>query len=752
MIPYSELFEVELENHLEKLEDKFEYKRGTTTGLQMLNAPLSFDIETTSWKHKNGDQTLFLANMYVCMVSLDGMKISFRYWHEFQEFCEKISQFLFLGKNQRKRKKDRRFAKRCIVIYVHNLGYEFEFIRDMFTWESKPHIFAKTHSPIAVRSDLGIEFRCSYIASGLSLAKVGENLQTPIQKSGDLDYEKWRHNETPLTGKEWGYCETDLDIVDAWVQEQIDYYGSVFEIPYTNTGIVRRELKEHIATRGEEVTEAQRRKNIFAWNDANARHWKMTPNDYEALRLAFMGGYTHGTYRHFNRVIEMVTSYDFTSSYPAVMLMEKFPMGTPVKVDPKKFSIPRIYNELDNPQKNEYAYIVMAQFHGLRIRSDVADAPLSKSKAYIKLENGDWVKPKNDNQNMEIFNGRIISADTIATVATEQDLLIFRDAYEWDSVETIWVRRMIKNYLPIELFEVILDLYYKKNTLKGVVGKEQEYMRSKGMLNSVYGMCVTRKDKDTVSYFGDWDIEKGDTAEALAEAMEKYNKSIHTVHNFQSLFYAWGVWVTAYARRNLWTGIKAVGHDFVYADTDSIKIVNAENHQGYIEAYNEGVKAKLKKSFDHYKIPIEFACPDNKWIGVWDFDGFYTRFKHVGAKRYLVEYENGNMQLTCAGVQKKAGLAYLQKGSPDNTETFEKFNNELEIPAGETGKSTRIIVNAIDDQAPMTDYLGKTKLVPIENGIHLAPSSYTMSEDGIFMELLQLQLLQKYGTETIQDI
>ncbi|MCS5736759.1 DNA polymerase, partial [Herbiconiux daphne] len=341
---------------------------------------------------------------------------------------------------------------------------------------------------------------------------------------------------TPLTGKEWGYCETDLDIVDAWVQEQIDYYGSVFEIPYTNTGIVRRELKEHIATRGEEVTEAQRRKNIFAWNDANARHWKMTPNDYEALRLAFMGGYTHGTYRHFNRVIEMVTSYDFTSSYPAVMLMEKFPMGTPVKVDPKKFSIPRIYNELDNPQKNEYAYIVMAQFHGLRIRSDVADAPLSKSKAYIKLENGDWVKPKNDNQNMEIFNGRIISADTIATVATEQDLLIFRDAYEWDSVETIWVRRMIKNYLPIELFEVILDLYYKKNTLKGVVGKEQEYMRSKGMLNSVYGMCVTRKDKDTVSYFGDWDIEKGDTAEALAEAMEKYNKSIHTVHNFQSLF------------------------------------------------------------------------------------------------------------------------------------------------------------------------------------------------------------------------
>ena len=29
-----------------------------------------------------------------------------------------------------------------------------------------------------------------------------------------------------------------------------------------------------------------------------------------------------------------------------------------------------------------------------------------------------------------------------------------------------------------------------------------------------------------------------------------------------------------------------------------------------------------------------------KLIGVWDFDGSYSRFKTLGAKRYLVEYKD----------------------------------------------------------------------------------------------------------------
>ena len=100
-------------------------------------------------------------------------------------------------------------------------------------------------------------------------------------------------------------------------------------------------------------------------------------------------------------------------------------------------------------------------------------------------------------------------------------------------------------------------------------GKEVEYLLSKGMLNSVYGMCVTDPVKDEHTYETEWDLEKVD----VMEAIHKYNES-----KGRFLFYPWGIWVTAYARRNLWSAILNVGNDYVYSDTDSIKALNFETH------------------------------------------------------------------------------------------------------------------------------------------------------------------------------
>ena len=55
-----------------------------------------------------------------------------------------------------------------------------------------------------------------------------------------------------------------------------------------------------------------------------------------------------------------------------------------------------------------------------------------------------------------------------------------------------------------EIRKTILDLYQDKTTLKGVVGEEANYMLSKGMLNSMYGMCVTDTIMSNVSYDGQW--------------------------------------------------------------------------------------------------------------------------------------------------------------------------------------------------------------------------------------------------------
>jgi hypothetical protein len=60
-------------------------------------------------------------------------------------------------------------------------------------------------------------------------------------------------------------------------------------------------------------------------------------------------------------------------------------------------------------------------------------------------------------------------------------------------------------------------------------------------------MCVTDPCRDNILYEnGEWKTEPS----SVEEMIEKYNKS-----RTRFLYYAWGIWVTAYARRNLFTGI-----------------------------------------------------------------------------------------------------------------------------------------------------------------------------------------------------
>ncbi|MBD8088313.1 hypothetical protein HUK49_10665, partial [Limosilactobacillus sp. c11Ua_112_M] len=123
------------------------------------------------------------------------------------------------------------------------------------------------------------------------------------------------------------------------------------------------------------------------------------------------------------------------------------------------------------------------------------------------------------------------------------DLDIFKNCYEWDEIQIGQCRYAHKNYLPKAIIEAILKLYQDKTVLKDVEGSEVEYLLSKGMLNSIYGMCVTDIVKDNAVYGDEWGFEKVD----VNEEIEKYNSS-----RKRFLYYAWGIWVTAYARRNLW--------------------------------------------------------------------------------------------------------------------------------------------------------------------------------------------------------
>ena len=49
--------------------------------------------------------------------------------------------------------------------------------------------------------------------------------------------------QTPLTDIEWKYVEHDILAIIYYIDEQIDYYGSIAKIPLTNTGRVRQYVR-----------------------------------------------------------------------------------------------------------------------------------------------------------------------------------------------------------------------------------------------------------------------------------------------------------------------------------------------------------------------------------------------------------------------------------------------------------------------------------------------------------------------------
>lgn len=349
----------------------------------------------------------------------------------------------------------------------------------------------------------------------------------------------------------------------------------------------------------------------------------------------------------------------------------------------------------------------------------------------IKLN---WVTPKVDfehtisfsklinGENVVKDNGRVISADSLTMTVTEQDFYVLQEFYnwEWESMEIYNFRIYEKGYLPTSFVKAILKLYKDKTQLKGIEGEEINYMISKNMLNAAYGMIVTDIVRDIIEY--DNDVFQS-TKPDLKEAITKYNNGMK-----RFLFYPWGVWVTSYARANLFSGILACANDYIYADTDSVKIRNYEKHMEYFESYNRGVVSKLEKAAKFHKLdPQEFSPLNRKGeakpIGVWDFEGVFDKFKTVGAKRYMY-VKDGDWHLTVAGVNKKKAMQYILKTYEN---PFDGLNEGLIVPGEYSG---RLLLDYCNDEGcsgVVTDYLGNRGEYSELSYIHMEPTTYELT-------------------------
>lgn len=691
----------------------------TSKKIEYLNVSASFDIETTSFysdirthtvakldiNESEEDEYEKQSTMYGWVFGLNGKVILGRTWDDFIRTCAKLAERYRLSCDRR------------LIVYVHNLSFEFQFIKDLLSWGS---FFAlEERKPLAILAeDYGIEFRDSYALTGYSLEKVGEHLRKyKIDKMvGDLDYSRFRHCGTKLTYLEECYMRNDALVVMAHIQEEMERLGNITKIPLTKTGYVRNAVRNACLYGDNPNHKAKSALDAYYKYRRTMRSLIITSEkEYAQLKNAFQGGFTHCNALYNDETMKDITSKDFTSSYPYVMLSEKFPCQTGKLVTVKDNAEFEFY-------LNKYCCLFDATFTEIE-ETFVYDHYISSSKCRSLV-------------NARYDNGRVVSATKLSMTLTEVDFEIIRKTYKWKKMTIRNMRIYMKNYLPHPFIKKLLYFYNAKTQLKDVEGKEAEYMWGKENLNSMYGMMVTDICRPDIKY----DNEKKKWEEVgkdLSDQIKRYNKS-----STRFLCYQWGIWVTAYARRNLWSGILELKEDHIYTDTDSLKCRNYGKHKEYFEMYNEGVEDKLRKAMAYHGFDYEQCEPKTikgktKLIGIWDDDGVYARFKTLGAKRYFVEYPDGKHSLTISGVNKKCAVPFLERKAKDESkDIFKLFTEGLFFDKTACGKKLHTYIDS-----PMigrlTDYAGVTLAYSEWSGLHLESTTYEMSLAQSYIDFLK---------------
>ena len=689
----------QLADALKEAFEEQEVELVTSNKIQYFNCPASFDIETSSFYDENGEKR---ACMYIWQMGFNGTVVYGRTWEEWLDCLAQLVDYLELD------------IQRRLIIYVHNLGYEFQFIRKFFDWDK---VFAiKQRRPVYALAE-GLEFRCSLFLSNYALEYIGENLlhKYPVKKMvGDLDYSKIRHSKTPLTKEELGYCINDVKVVMSYIQEKIELDGDITQIPLTNTGYVRNYCRKECFFEGIPEEDEENRKRVLMNYRAIMKSLQIeTTEEYDQMQRAFMGGFTHASALYSGKVMYDVGSADLTSSYPYAMIAQYYPMS-------KGEFIGKIESdELFNYYLNKYCCLFDIQFNNLRPLEEYEN-PLSYSRCKIT---GNYI----------VNNGRVVSADKIITTLTELDFDTVRKFYTWDSIKVFNMRVYRRGYLPKALILAVLDLYEKKTSLKGIEGKEIEYLVSKNMINAAFGMMVTAVVRDEFTYVDNWFRTLADADSQLAD----YNKNFN-----RFLYYGWGVWVTAHARHNLFSAIYEFKNDYVYADTDSIKGINFDDHLDYFNNYNNQVFSNLLKMCNYYKIPFSKCKPKTKngvekLIGVWERESGYQMFKTVGAKRYIYIEENGKLNLTVSGLNKKYAVPWLlEEYKGDIDVIFERFGEGFFVPAGHTGKMSLTYIEE-ETFGTLVDYQGTVAVYNEMSSVHMEPQSYFMSLVGDYIKYLE---------------
>lgn len=698
-----------------------------------------------------------LSIMYVWQICVEGECYYARTWEEFDNFISLLKSF------------------DCTwIVWVHNLGFEFEFIRNRYTWDEA--FFTRKHSPIYVITD-NVIFRCTYKMTGLSLKDVGDKYNLPHSKldGSKYNYDLIRHFKTPLKPYEMEYIQYDVLVLYEYIamrrNTEKTKKGKPINIwcyPMTATGEPRQSIKQEIDNEHKStVLKKQIRPGIIT-----------DYNEYLRLKQAIKGGYTHcNPWFHAVAVYSApangvrIFSRDKTSFYPYIMLTKEFPYAMRPCEDDK----------IDSLIARGDGVIFHVHFKGLRLNNN--------GFPYHSIHKGVIEGERVED------NGKLVYADEVTDIITELDWKVYESNYTWESCEKFNGIYGIKKRLPLPYLLSILDWYVEKTIYKGDDEKVVIYQNSKGKINGIFGMSCTDPCKLTIYYLAgkwfdeeelqnldpnapDFDIEEF-TETKLNELAARYDEGSNPYYTELCNLYQWGLYVTAYARSIMVEHNNAVGTENVlYNDTDSTKYIvlsaaDEKRINAYFDQYtntviipeiqetikyiNEKIESNNKWNVKHPPVSMEDFAPKNAknerfLIGLMDIEDEYISFKSLGAKRYLyIEYDvdkTGEKYMkivpTVAGIPKKKMREYLiqpygEKKIYTDAEIRginDRFNPSVYVDMLHSGKNTHHYHDESAIAYDLTDYEGNTVTIRPLTGVCIVRQPFSMSAFNKYAEFI----------------
>ncbi|MBO5507391.1 MAG: hypothetical protein J6A00_06475 [Bacteroides sp.] len=555
----------------------------------------AFDIETSYIEELDANI------LYIWQFQVDEIVTVYgRTWEQFIDFVEKLSNSV---------------GERFLVVYIHNASYEWQFLRSLFDFKESDVFLLAPRRVLKFDLHGNIECRCSYRQTNMSLSQFTNKMGVEAAKlSGeDFDYDAVRYPWTELTPAQMQYCVNDVKGLVQAIKKEMQIDGdTLYTIPLTSTGYVRRDMKE--ALRPKFLT---------------IRDLKPSYVTYTLLREAFRGGNTHANRYASGYIFENVKSYDRASSYPDVQMNCLFPM-TPFRTVHDTVTYDQLMNHYIG--KRGYAVLARVGFKNVKLKDKFCPCPYIPRDKVRNIEH--------ETRDIHYDNGRIISAKYFEMTVTDIDLKIIESQYDFDGT-VLFMQFAHYGVLPVELKDTIRGYFENKTKLKGDEENKIYYDKAKALLNSIYG-CSAQDPAKLQYVYTDHDYKVSDKktpAQLLADS--------NTVMPYQ-----WGVWTTAHARNELQKAIDLVGHDFIYADTDSVKFNGEHDFTELNNYYKErslsnGAYADDRNGKRHY-------------MGVFEYECKYQRFMTMGAKLYAYELDD-KLAITIAGVPKKQGAEELKR-------------------------------------------------------------------------------------------